>query len=226
MRAGNSVRLNRTVETIRTSDPYELITDMAANRRVLNVGAAGNARFYRAQGQEGWLHKRLAEKAAKIVGLDIDEEEIAAAHDLGFDIVTGNCESFKLGESFDLIVLSDVIEHLDNPGQALANMAAHLRPGGKLIITTPNVTFAGNFLKCLLGRPPDIYWDHLALYAPEHIQALCDRHGYRLEAVAYYTLRDRRTTAVQLKSAVMRIVGWFNPRFHSAFLCVIDTDPY
>ena len=65
MRVGDSVRLDPTVRTIRTRDPYGLITDMAANRRVLNVGAAGNARSYRTQGKEGWLHKRLADTAAK-----------------------------------------------------------------------------------------------------------------------------------------------------------------
>lgn len=198
---------------------------MASNRRVLNVGAAGNARWYREQGQEGWLHKRLADAAARIVGLDIDEEEIAAARALGYDIVAGNCEDIRLDEPFDLIVLSDVIEHLDNPGRALANLAAHLAPGGKMVITTPNATFAGNFLKTLLRRPLDVYWDHTALYAPEHIQALCDRHGFRFEALACYTLRDRRSLATKTKSAVVTTLGWFNPRFHGAFLCVIDTAP-
>ena len=128
-----------------------------------------------------------------------------------------------MDESFDLIVLSDVIEHLNNPGLALANLADHLAPGARMIITTPNATFAGNFLKTLLRLPLDVYWDHTALYAPEHIQALCDRHSYRLESLAYYTLQDRRSLATKTKSAVVTVLGWFNPRFHGAFLCVIDT---
>ena len=225
MRVGDSVRLDPEVRSIRTHDPYGVIVDMAAGCRVLNVGAAGNASCYRTHGQDGWLHKRLADKAARIVGLDIDADEIAAARALGYDIVAGNCENIRLDESFDLIVLSDVIEHLNNPGLALANLAGHMASGGRLVITTPNATFAGNFLKTLRRRPLDVYWDHVALYAPEHIQALCDRHGYRLEAVAYYTLRDRRNLATKTKSAAMAALGWLSPGLHGAFFCVISLLP-
>ena len=42
-------------------------------------------------------------------------------------------------ESFDLVVLTEVIEHLENHRAALTEVARVLRPGGHLILTTPNI---------------------------------------------------------------------------------------
>lgn len=194
---------------------------MAAGQKVLNVGAAGNVRSYREQGLDGWIHKRLTETAAKVVGLDINLEEIEAARELGYDIASGNCETFASEQRFNLIVLSDVIEHLDNPALALENLASLLTPGGQLVISTPNATAAGNFLRVLLHRPPSVYWDHVALYAPEHIQALCDRHGLRLDSVTFYTLADHSAGTSLAKRLAIAFLGRVFPRLHGAFLCVI-----
>jgi SAM-dependent methyltransferase len=42
-------------------------------------------------------------------------------------------------ESFDLVVLTEVIEHLENHRAALSEVARVLRPNGHLILTTPNI---------------------------------------------------------------------------------------
>lgn len=222
MRVGDSVRLDRPPRVI--GDAHALIVGMAAGKRVLNVGAAGNARHYSENGTEGWLHKRLADRAARLVGLDIDEAEIAVARNIGFDIIAGDCETIALGETFDLIILSDVIEHVANPGTALVNVARHLGTGGRIVITTPNATFAGSFLKVLCRLPPNVYWDHVALYAPEHIQALCDRHGFQLRVTAFFTLPDRRTPSVLIASAIIATLARVWPRFHASFLCIISAE--
>src|SRR5512147_2146706 len=46
---------------------------------------------------------------------------------------------FSDGE-FDAVVFIEVLEHLTNPWQALAEIRRVLRPGGWLLLTTPNVT--------------------------------------------------------------------------------------
>ena len=42
-------------------------------------------------------------------------------------------------QSFDLVVLTEVIEHLENHRAAMGDVARVLRPGGHLILTTPNI---------------------------------------------------------------------------------------
>lgn len=99
------------------------IQDLPRGARVLSVGAGGEigARMVAAGRTQG-LH---------VVQLDID-----ARH--GADIVADLCE-WRSDEPFDAIVCSEVLEHLWAPHQAVANMHASLRDGGKLIVTVPFV---------------------------------------------------------------------------------------
>ena len=220
MRQGNSTVLDGSATTI--TDAHGLILEMAKGRRVLNVGAAGNATYYRDHGTNGWLQASLCNVAGTLVGLDLDAEEAQVATELGFVLHVGNCETVDLSETFDLIILADVLEHVDGPAQAMSNMIRHLSPGGKIVLTTPNATFVGNVINALLRRGPNVYWDHVNLYVPENIHALCDRHGWKLLQTHLYSLTDRRTTSVRLKSAVINVMGMIYPRLHSAFMCVIS----
>lgn len=219
MRQGDRTILDHPATSV--ADAHSMIIDMASGQRVLNVGAAGNAAYYRDHGTDGWLHARLGQAAEMLVGLDLDSDEIQAAAGLGFEIQVGNCETTDLGVTFDLIVLADVLEHVDNPVLAIANMMRHLRPGGKIVMTTPNATFFGNIANALLRRGPNVYWDHVNLYTPENIQALCDRHGWVLLQTHLYSLLDQRDVSVRLKSAGIALAAMLFPRLHSAFMCVI-----
>ncbi|MEM1207604.1 MAG: class I SAM-dependent methyltransferase, partial [Acidobacteriota bacterium] len=51
-----------------------------------------------------------------------------------FDVMEGPLP----GEPYDLICLFEVIEHLEDPGAALENLKASLRPGGLVVLSTPN----------------------------------------------------------------------------------------
>ncbi len=64
-------------------------------------------------------------------------------------------------EKFDLILLRDVIEHLENPELALAKIKTMLKPGAKLYVTFPpyNSAFGGHqhTLNSLIGKIPFIH---------------------------------------------------------------------
>jgi 2-polyprenyl-3-methyl-5-hydroxy-6-metoxy-1,4-benzoquinol methylase len=57
-------------------------------------------------------------------------------------------------QSFDLITLFEVLEHLPQPHIVLQEIARLLRPGGLLVITVPNVANLRNRLRVLIGRSP------------------------------------------------------------------------
>ncbi len=123
-----------------------------------------------------------------------------------------------------MIVLSDVIEHLDSPGIAIRNLAGHLNPGGKLIITTPNLTHYGLLIRAISGGNLSVYYDHVAGFLPEHVQALCNRFGYRLSAVYFFGHIDRRTFGNLVKSSLSRLLGRLSMRLNSSFAAVIEGD--
>jgi len=219
MRVNDLVRLE--VKPRRINDPFRYIEGLASNNDVLNVGAAGGIKGYLPDNQSAWLHHRLGAVAASLTGVDIDQEGIDYAYKHGVEILNANCEDMNLGRQFDLIVLSDVIEHLNAPVNAIKNLMRHLTPQGVLCVTTPNATSGLAFGQVLTGRSLNVYWDHVMAYCPEHIQAICDRCGFRLSDILFFDHIDRRTNINTIKSYLNTTLSAIYPRLASSFLAVI-----
>jgi 2-polyprenyl-3-methyl-5-hydroxy-6-metoxy-1,4-benzoquinol methylase len=198
------------------------LIERARGKRVLNVGAAGGVHLYLPDRREVWLHHRLGEVAQELTGIDVDAAAIAHAGRHGVELVTADCETMDLGGRFELIVMADVIEHLARPGQALEVLVRHLEPGGELILTTPNPTYAGTVARALLNRDLNVYREHLAGFLPEHLEAMCQQQGWRLGEVRFFTLPDRRSASHRLKSALGRGITWAFPRLGGWFVAVIE----
>ena len=204
------------------SDPFSYILEAARGKRVLNVGASGGVEHYLPDNRESWLHARLGDVAETLVGLDIDEDSINYAARHGVEIRYGNCETYESESRFDLVVMSDVIEHVEAPLRAIENLARQLAPGGRLLITTPNPTHYGLVARAWTMRGASVYYDHVMAFLPEHFQVICSRLGLRLIDVAFFSHIDARSIGNRIKSRLARIAGGLIPRSHSAFLVVLD----
>jgi len=220
LRINDLVRLGCEPRTLRRLDEY--VIESARGRSVLNVGAAGGVSSYLPENAAQWMHKKLQDVAAELAGVDIDSEAISHAAKHGYLIQYENCETMELDKQYDLILMSDVIEHVECPSKALVNLCRHLAPGGRLLVTTPNATSLNIISKALLRRAPNIFWDHMAIFLPEHLQAICDRHGLKLTEVRFFTFPDSRTLANRIKSGILGLSGKFNPRLHTTFLAGIS----
>jgi len=193
-----------------------------AGKRVLNVGAVGTLDQHILPDRlSEWSHARYATAASVIDAIDIDHErnETAAKH--GYRIDYGNCETVDLGKRYDAIIMADVIEHVEQPPRALSNLANHLTDDGTLYVATPNPSYVMDLVRALFNRGPHVYWDHMALFAPEHIQGICDRHGLVLRAVYFYSELDERTQTLRMKSRLLRMTAAFSPRLHQSFVAEI-----
>jgi len=203
-------------------DVVAYILNETAGKSVLNVGAAGGVEHYLPDHREEWLHHLLGRVAGDLVGIDIDTANIARAARYGVEILEADCQGMKLGKRFETIVMSDVIEHLDAPGVALRTLVEHLAPQGRLLITTPNPTHYGTLTRAVLGRSPSVYCDHMACFMPEHLQAMCNRYGYRLSAVYFFGYIDRRSLTNIIKSRMGRAIGRLSPRLCASFLAAVE----
>lgn len=75
---------------------------------------------------------------ARVIGLDLDCPSVCDNASSPFG-VCGNLEHLPFQDgSFDLVVSHSVVEHLENPLKAFQEFYRVLRPGGRLIIATPN----------------------------------------------------------------------------------------
>lgn len=113
-------------------------------RDVLDVGCSS-----------GYLSAPLAAAGARVVGVELDPEAAEAARTFCHEVVVGDVESLELPfppASFDAIVCGDLVEHLRDPQAALARLRPLLRPGGRLVLSTPNVANWAMRLSLLAGR--------------------------------------------------------------------------
>src|SRR3989338_11004834 len=117
----------------------EIITGVRG-KMILDIGSAGQGN---PSDSEDWLFARLRRQAKSIQGID-------PAHCNDPDVIQSDAEHFQLNQKFDVVTMLDVIEHLDNVGIALARIQKHLNPGGRLIITTPNMMSIGPVLDTFL----------------------------------------------------------------------------
>ena len=80
---------------------------------------------------------RQAGRVRRIVGVDVTDEP---ADNLNIDdAAKGDLRSLPLRDgTFDLVILSHVAEHLSQPEAVFAELARVLRPGGRLLLLTPN----------------------------------------------------------------------------------------
>ena len=99
--------------------------------RVLDLGSGS-----------GWVARKLGPKKVQIVSVDLARKNLARIKE---GLVQGSADfvladayhlPFRNG-SFDLIVASEILEHLDSAVEALHEVRRILLPGGKIIASTP-----------------------------------------------------------------------------------------
>ncbi len=105
---------------------------------------------------EGHVAAALVERGCQVWGIEIDPEAAVAAQSSCEAVVVGDVagvshESLD-GRTFDVILLLDVLEHVVDPLGALRHVTAWLAPGGKVIVSIPNVAHAAVRLALLQGR--------------------------------------------------------------------------
>jgi SAM-dependent methyltransferase len=74
---------------------------------------------------------------------------------------------------FDLVVCVETLEHVENPRQVLRSIRSVMRPGDRLLVSTPNITHPHSRLKMLLRGSP-VFFGPAKYYQPGHISILPD----------------------------------------------------
>jgi len=109
-----------------------------------------------------------------VVGIDVDREALAEAAKLGIETLWANIEEpFPFPDaSFDVVVAGELLEHVREPGDVVAEARRVLRPGGRLVASVPNAFRFKNRVRFALGRRPETDPTHLHILRPDDVRAL------------------------------------------------------
>lgn len=171
-----------------------------AGRRVLDVGCA-----------VGLLSEALARVGAVVTGIDVSPENIAVARrhaaDGGLAIEyragtlteTTGADATGSEETFDVVCCLEVVEHVADLAGFVAALAARVRPGGLLFVssisrTPESLAFAKIAAEYVLGMLPRGTHRWSDFRNPSEIDALLGRHALRkvaLTGMGYAPILDR-----------------------------------
>jgi SAM-dependent methyltransferase len=137
--------------------------------RLLEIGF-GSGDFLRWTRQLGW----------DVVGIDVDPQAVENARADGLEVRRGELaeQGFPDG-SFKAIYCSHLLEHVYDPVSLLNECFRVLAPGGRLVITTPNVQSWGHrhFGQHWIGLDPP---RHLVIFTLRALHDLTENAGYRI----------------------------------------------
>lgn len=150
---------------------YSLIdADIDPDSRVLDVGCA-----------MGGFLDFLSKKGIKdLSGIDLTQKYVAYAKRNGrFTIKPGNAEAIPFADdSFDIIVMDQVMEHLAEPAKAFQEAKRVLVDGGLFCIGIPDAARYGDTFFF------DFYWfimrEHIQHFDIEHLKLLAEQEGFEL----------------------------------------------
>ena len=158
-------------------------------KKVLHIGCVDAGIMEERIKQENFLHHQISRVAEKLIGVDIDEKGIAFLNEAGYDThvvdIQTDCKRLKeLSRDVDIIVIPEVIEHLDNVGQFLDNLRA-LRFEGDILISTPNA-FSHRIAQLLPHGVELVHPNHNYYFSPVTLTTLLDKHGFEIKRYVMY----------------------------------------
>ena len=153
------------------------------NLKILDVGCGG-----------GIICEPLARLGAKVTGIDFAPNNIKVAkihsnkNKLKIKYIYKDIEKSKIDEKFDVILMFEVLEHLDNWKKTIKNIKKNLNKNGIIIISTINRNllsklFAINVAENILRWIPKGTHDYNKLIKPEELKLTLKKESFHFENI-------------------------------------------
>jgi len=160
--------VDSAITTTRINEALDGFEEFRKTNKMLDVGC-GPGLFLIEAKKRGW----------EVYGTEFTDNQLKYLNDKGINTLKGKLtnESFEAG-MFDVIISSEVIEHINNPVEEMQHFYRLLRKGGLVYITTPNFNAIERFF--LKGNYNIIeYPEHLCYYTPKTINLLLSNNGFK-----------------------------------------------
>ena len=146
--------------TIEHLHRYALAMEYTRGKTILDIACG-----------EGYGSNLIAREAEKVVGVDVDDKTIKLAKEKykvkNLEFIRGEVENIPCAsQAFDVVVSFETIEHTEKQEQMLSEIKRVLKPGGLLIMSTPEKKAYSQLLK---GNPNPFHKKELSLSEFENL---------------------------------------------------------
>jgi ubiquinone/menaquinone biosynthesis C-methylase UbiE len=166
------------------------------------------------------LHEK---KCSRYVGIEMFEPMARMAEEVLTKVHQGNVESMSLpypAQSFDVLILSEVLEHLVDPETTLRSLTRLLKVGGRVFASSPNVAHYKIIRNLLLGRfdylesgPMDK--THLRWFTPRSFARMFEQADIVVDHLAPHPVPSvKRALAMSLVGPRLSHIFWSQINLH------------
>jgi SAM-dependent methyltransferase len=166
---------------------------------------------------------------ARVDGIELDPVAAEEARSVCGVVLVGDLESVQLDlePGYDLVLMADVVEHLREPVRALEKVKPLIRPGGHLLVSTPNIANWAMRLLHLAGRwdyheRGILDWTHLRFFTLRTLKRTVESAGYRVVEI-HVTV----PLPVLRREPFNRLAHWLGLRAKNllAYQFIVDATP-
>jgi O-antigen biosynthesis protein len=211
---GHALRYETKVDLSEQNTSQAQVVMLAGwDKKVLEVGPAS-----------GYMTKALNERGCRVTGIELDPAAAKIGAQFCERMIVGDIERLDLPalfgeEKFDVVLFSDVLEHLIDPVAVLASVKAILTPGGYVCASIPNVTHGSIRLALLAGR---FRYMEQGLLDRTHLRFFNRGGVAELFAAAGYAVREWNQTNVGVFASEMALREQDYP---AALMRALETTP-
>jgi 2-polyprenyl-3-methyl-5-hydroxy-6-metoxy-1,4-benzoquinol methylase len=167
--------------SLRGQARFDLLARVGADARAVLEFGCGEAPLGEALKQR---------QQCRVVGIELDQRAAAIARKRIDEVFCGDVRTIVtlIHERFDWIIGGDIVEHLDEPWSFLAELRRIATPGGKLLLSLPNIANASVINDLLHGRFDYVYMGltcvgHLRFFTKRTIEEMLTIAGWKVVSI-------------------------------------------
>jgi len=189
---------------------YTYVINQCRGRAILHIGCADAGLTAERISRGEFLHGEIQKVATQVYGFDCDTVGIFEMQKQGFsNLYSGdveNADAFDIFKdlSIDVIVATELIEHLNNPGLFFKNIKPLFNEDTQMVISVPNGLRLNGIWQSLQGYEY-VHPDHNYWFSYHTLMTLIQKNGFKIIDMAGYVF--------SFNHPVNRLFSKINPFF-------------
>lgn len=186
------------------------IIQFVKNKKVIHLGCCDHKPVIRDKIKDNsWMHKIITENSKECIGIDIEKDtvEYVRSEFKYENIIYGDITDKKkikevVDNKFDIMVMGEILEHVDNPVLFLKQIRENYKNNiSQILITVPNA-FSYRNMKSVKENSEVINSDHRYWFTPYTLAKIISLAGYKVDEF-FFTDEMHNRTGLKAKLLVI-----------------------